>query len=143
MVAERGSGPAIGEAIEFIEKNTAENEVIAVLPEGNDLAFLTGRRINFRHQVLIPGFLTEQDERDAIDALEKGGVRYILIANRPMREFGATAFGEDFYMTLGGYIRENFETVAVFGGQGSPEPRIGEPKFFIKALKRQRDLDLW
>ena len=137
LIAERGSGPVIAEAFRFIEGNTVENEVIAVLPEGNDLAFLTARRINLRHQVLIPGFLSEPDERQSIDALEKANVRYILITNRPMREFGATAFGEDFYLTLGSYIRENFEVAAVFGDPAAADPNIGDPKFFIKALKRR------
>ena len=137
LIAERGSGPTIGEAVEFIENNASKNETIAVLPEGNDLAFLTGRRINLRHQVLIPGFLSAEDEMHAIDALERDDVRYILVANRPMREFGATTFGEDFYMTLGSYIRENFETVAVFGSPKNPDLKIGDPEFFIKALRRK------
>ncbi len=136
LVAERRSGPTIDAALKFIEANTAENEVIAVLPEGNDLAFLTGRRINFRHQVLIPGFLGEQDEKDAIEALKKANVRYIFITNRPMREFGATAFGEDFYTTLGGFINENYETVAAFGSPGDLDPKIGGPQLFIKVFKR-------
>ncbi|CAN5324148.1 hypothetical protein BH20ACI2_BH20ACI2_28260 [soil metagenome] len=136
LVAERGSGPTIDAALKFIEANTAENEVIAVLPEGHDLAFLTGRRINLRHQVLIPGFLSEQDEKDAIEALKKGNERYIFITNRPMREFGATAFGEDFYTALGSFIDENYETVAAFGSPGDPDPKIGGPQFFIKVLKR-------
>ena len=137
LIAEHGSGPTIGEAVEFIENNASKNETIAVLPEGNDLAFLTGRRINLRHQVLIPGFLSAEDEMHAIDALERDDVRYILVANRPMREFGATTFGEDFYMTLGSYIRENFETVAVFGSPKNPDLKIGDPEFFIKALRRK------
>jgi 4-amino-4-deoxy-L-arabinose transferase-like glycosyltransferase len=136
LVAERGSGPTIDAALKFIEANTSENEVITVLPEGSDLAFLTGRRINLRHQVLIPGFLGEQDEKDAIEALKKANVRYIFITNRPMREFGATAFGEDFYTTFGGFINENYETVAAFGSPGDPDPKIGGPQFFIKVLKR-------
>ncbi len=137
LVAERGSGPTIDAALEFIEANTAEYEVIAVLPEGNDVAFLTGRRINLRHQVLIPGFLGEQDEKDAIEALKNGNVRYIFITNRPMREFGATAFGEDFYTILGSFIDKNYETVAAFGSPGDSDPKIGGPQFFIKVLQRK------
>jgi hypothetical protein len=137
LIAERGSGPAIGEALRFIAENTSKDEIIAVLPEGNDLAFLTGRRINLRHQTIVPDFLREQDELDAIGALEKGDVRYIFITNRPMREFGATAFGEDFNVTLGGYIKEKYERVAVFGSPDSQDPKIGDPKFFIKALRRR------
>jgi hypothetical protein len=137
LIAERGSGPAIGEALRFIAENTSKDEIIAVLPEGNDLAFLTGRRINFRHQTIVPDFLSEQDERDAIAALQNGNVRYIFITNRPMREFGATAFGEDFNVTLGGYIKEKYERVAVFGNPDAQDPKIGDPKFFIKALRRR------
>ena len=136
-LVEKESGPVISETLRFIEAKTAPGDFISVLPEGNDLAFLTGRRINFRHQVLLPDFLSRQDELDAIEALKRGNVRYVFITNRPMREFGAVAFGKDFYQTLGGYITENYRLVKTFGVPDGPEPEIGDPRYFIKAYERK------
>ena len=137
IIAEKVSGPVIEAALQFLESNTSPDEVIAVLPEGNDLAFLSGRRANLRHQVLLPDFLSERDELDAIEALEKVNVRYILVPNRPMREFGAVGFGDDFYLTLGEWIDTNFRVVEVYGSSGSGEPEIGDPGFFIKVYGRR------
>ncbi|MFT3744118.1 MAG: glycosyltransferase family 39 protein [Pyrinomonadaceae bacterium] len=136
-LVEKESGPVISEALRFIEAKTAPGEFISVLPEGSDLAFLTGRRINFRHQVLLPDFLSEKDELDAIEALKRGNIRYVFITNRPMREFGAVAFGKDFYQTLGGYITQNYRLVKAFGVPDGQDPEIGDPRYFIKAYERK------
>ncbi len=137
VLVENHTGPVIGEALRFIETNTRPDDHIAVLPEGNDLAFLTGRRINFRHQVLLPDFLSQQDELDAIEQLRRDNVRYIFVPNRAMREFGTVAFGRDFYQTLGGWIEENYRVVKTFGIAEGEEAEIGMPKFFIKVYERK------
>ncbi|MEP6787423.1 MAG: glycosyltransferase family 39 protein [Acidobacteriota bacterium] len=136
-VVENDTGPVIDATLKFIEANTAVDETIAVLPEGNDLAFLTGRRIDLRYETLDPGFLSQQGELDAIAALKRDNVRYIFILNRPMTEFGATAFGRDFYQSFGNWIEENYEVVEVFGVPTGQRPEIGEGPFFIKVYKRK------
>jgi 4-amino-4-deoxy-L-arabinose transferase-like glycosyltransferase len=137
LFADKTSGPAIDRAMKFIEANTSERDFIAIVPEGCDIAFLTGRRINFRHQVLIPGFLSQQDELDAIAALMRDNVRFIFVPNRPMMEFGSLEFGKDFYQTLGNYIEENYQVVEIFGLSGDQQPVVGQLPFFIKAYKKK------
>ena len=137
VYVEKESGPVIAETLRFIEANTAPNDIISVMPEGNDLAFLTGRRINLRHQVLLPDFLSQQDELDAIDDLKRGNVRYIFVPNRAMREFGHVAFGKDFYQTLGGWIEENYRVVKIFGIPDGQSAEIGDAGFFIKVYERK------
>jgi 4-amino-4-deoxy-L-arabinose transferase-like glycosyltransferase len=131
----RATGQAYAEALDFIAAHTLPNEAIAVLPEGSDLAVLSARRSVLRHQILIPGLLSESDERAAIAALDP--VRYIFIVNRPMREFGAEAFGRDFYHTLGGWIADHYRTVKVCGDPTRSDPQIGDPHFFIRILERK------
>ncbi|MEO7658865.1 MAG: glycosyltransferase family 39 protein [Pyrinomonadaceae bacterium] len=137
VFVEQHTGPALDQAQKFIVSNTTPGEFIAVLPEGNDLGFLTARKIDLRHQVLLPAFLSEQDEFEAISAMQRDNVRYIFIVNRPMREFGSVAFGRDFYQTLGNWIETNFEVVEVFGESGNPNAEICNPPFFIKAYRRR------
>ncbi|HZS06122.1 MAG TPA: glycosyltransferase family 39 protein [Blastocatellia bacterium] len=135
LYAPRSSGAAISEALDFIRANTAPGEAIAVVPEGSDLAFLSGRRMPLRHQIMIPDFMSEQGEREAIATLERERVRYVFIVNRPMREFGREAFGRDYDQTLGQWINEHYRPVRVCGVmRDSPPDRleIGDPNFFIK-----------
>ena len=138
LYGENLSAPAIDQTLKFIEENTAVGDFIGIMPEGNDLAFLTGRRIDLRHQVLIPGFLSENDELDAIDALERDNVRYIFVPNRAMREFGKVEFGRDFYKTLGDWIELNYRVVKVFGIRENEIPETGTPPFWIKVYERKQ-----
>nr|MDQ3012015.1 hypothetical protein [Acidobacteriota bacterium] len=68
-------------------------------------------------------------------------VRYVLIVNRPMREFGLEAFGRAFYTQLGGWIEANYRLVKICGNAQSEnrqmEPQIGDPQFFIKIFERK------
>lgn len=135
LFAPRVTGPAIEEALDFITTSTQPGEAIAVLPEGSDLAFLTGRRIPLRHQILIPGLMSERDEQAAIARLRQDRVRYVLIVNRPMREFGLEAFGRDFYTHLGGWIEANYRLAKVCGAAEAPQVQIGDTRFFIKVFE--------
>lgn len=137
LFAPRVTGREIGEALDFITNSTQPNEAIAVLPEGSDLAFLTARRMPLRHQILIPGLMSERDELEAIRCLQQERVHYVLIANRPMREFGQEAFGRDFYTQLGSWIETNYRLVKVCGQTQNGDPQIGDPHFFIKVYERR------
>ncbi|MEP7337465.1 MAG: glycosyltransferase family 39 protein [Acidobacteriota bacterium] len=141
LFAPRATGQGINEALNFISTHTNPGDAVAVLPEGSDLTFLTSRRMPLRHQILIPGLMSERDEQEAIQRLQQDRVRYVLIVNRPMREFGLEAFGRDFYTQLGGWIEANYRLVKVCsnaqGGNRQIEPQIGDPQFFIKVFERK------
>ena len=80
--------------------------------------------------------MSQHDEQEAIRRLQDDRVQYVLIVNRPMREFGQEAFGRDFYTKLGGWIEANYRLVKVCGSTASENPQIGDSGFFIKILKR-------
>src|SRR5262249_40359908 len=144
IVAERGrlfapnvTGRAIDEALRFIESHTTPGESIAVFPEGSDLAFLTRRRMPFRHQILIPGLMSEEDERKTLERLRQEPIRYVFVVNRPMREFGAEAFGRDFYPALGAWIDEHYRLVKVCGSPRDGRLQIGDSAFFINIFESE------
>ena len=125
---------AAQEALAFLAANSGPNDAIAVVPEGSSLAFLAGRRMPLRHQILIPDFMDAAEEQRAIAALAE--VKYVLLLNRPMREFGHEAFGRDYYQTMGQYLTENFRVVKVCGAVQDERQQIGAAHFFIKILAR-------
>lgn len=139
LYAHKTAGPAIREALDFIQQHTAPDETIAVVPEGSDLAFLTERRMPLRHQIMIPGFMDEAEEQRAIARLQQENTRYIFVINRPMREFGQEAFGRDFYQTLGTWITGHYRLVKVCGVAADSTPgqyEIGAAQFFIRIHER-------
>ncbi len=125
---------ATQEAFDFLAANAAPDDAIAVVPEGSSLAFLTGHRMPLRHQILIPGFMDASEEQRAIAKL--AAVKFVLVLNRPMREFGYEAFGRDYYQTMGQYLAENFRVVKVCGAVQDERQQIGAAHFFIKILAR-------
>ncbi len=130
-------GPAYRDALAFLQTQTQPGEAVAIFPEGSDLAFLTGRQMPLRHQIFIPGLMSATDEEHAIKLLRELPIRYVLIVNRPMREFGAEAFGRDFYTRLGAAIEEQYQLIKVCGAVTETNPAIGAPQFFIKILARK------
>lgn len=136
LFAPRTTGQTINEALRFIEQSTQPGDFIAVFPEGSDLGFLTGRRIRQRHQILIPGLMSQADERETTNQLRQDRVRYILIVNRPMREFGQEAFGRDFYTELGGWIEANYRLAKAYGSGANANSQIGDAQFFIKIFEK-------
>ena len=125
---------AAQEALDFLAVNSTANDAVAVVPEGSSLAFLAGRRMPLRHQILIPDFMDAAEEQRAIAAL--ANVKFVLLLNRPMREFGLEAFGRDYYQTMGKYLAENFRLVKVCGAVKDERQQIGAARFFIKILAR-------
>ena len=129
--------PAYVEALAFLRQNSAPGDAIAVFPEGSDLAFLSDLRMPLRHQIFLPGLMSAEDEQKAISQLSVEPIKYILIANRPTREFGAAIFGRDYYSALGAAIERDYRVAVVCGRNRNPNIEIGDREFFIKILERK------
>jgi 4-amino-4-deoxy-L-arabinose transferase-like glycosyltransferase len=137
LFVRRPIGAAFREALDFIAERSTPDDAIAVLPEGSDLAFLGERRMPLRLQIFHPGFLDEQGERAEIARLHASRARYVLIVNRSMHEFGADAFGRDYFPTLGRWINENYSLVKVCGERHDQRLQIGDQVFFIKIFENR------
>jgi 4-amino-4-deoxy-L-arabinose transferase-like glycosyltransferase len=135
LFTRRPIGEAYREALDFIAERSTPADAVAVLPEGSELAFLGERRMALRLQIFHPGFLDERGERAEIARLQAANVRYALIVNRSMHEFGADVFGRDYFPTLGGWIDERYRLVKVCGASHDEGLQIGDPIFFIKIFE--------
>jgi hypothetical protein len=130
-------GLAVNQALDFISRNSSPGDYILGLPEGSSLNFLANRPAPLRYEIVTPGFLTEAAEREAIRKIQEKNVKYVFLFNRPTSEFGPKILGRDYCRTLMGWIAENYKLDAVFGGQVSAEPEIGDASFFIKCYARR------
>ncbi|HJQ69261.1 MAG TPA: hypothetical protein VKA70_09825 [Blastocatellia bacterium] len=146
LVTERGTtiavpdlGRGFEEALEFINRETAEGEPVAVMPEGTSLNFLTGRPNPLREEITTPGFLDPQGEERAINQLIASNTRFVLVTNRPTGEFGPEVLGRDYHRRLMQWVEENYEPFAVFGPDHDLASRIGDKNFFILAYKKRHE----
>jgi hypothetical protein len=126
-------GPAFVQALNFISKNTGPSDFIFAAPEGSSLNFLANRPTPLRYEQLIPGFVNEAQQEQAIQKLQERRVKFIFILNRPTREFGPVVFGKDYGVRLMSWIEQHYQLIEVFGGNAASE--IGDKKFFIKCYK--------
>jgi hypothetical protein len=129
------TGPALAQALAFLERETSPGDPILVLPEGTELAFLTGRRMPLRHQIFLPELMGPTEEQTMLRSLERSPVEYLFLVNRPMREFGAVAFGREFYRPFGDWIETHYRRVATFGEGANSTAQIGDPAFFIHVYR--------
>lgn len=137
IIAVPDIGKAMDEAIEFINRETAPGDSVAVMPEGTSLNFFTNRPNPLKEEITTPGFLDLEGEQRAIRQLDESNTQLVLITNRRTSEFGADVFGRDYCQRLMGWIDENFEAVAIFGPSHDPNLQIGNPTFFIRAYKKR------
>jgi hypothetical protein len=137
MIAVPDLGQAVDEATKYILNNTGPEEPVAVLPEGTSLNFFTGRRNPLREEITTPGFLDLKGEQRAIAQIESSNTRLIMITNRATPEFGASVLGRDYCRDLFQWVEANFDRVAVFGPDKSPDLEIGDRTFFIRAYRRK------
>ncbi|HSB12117.1 MAG TPA: hypothetical protein VLM38_21705 [Blastocatellia bacterium] len=137
MLAVGDLGQSMSEAIDFIKRETAADEPVAVMPEGTSLNFFTDRPNPLREEITTPGYLDEAGEIRAIRQLEQSNTGLVLITNRATPEFGAKVFGRDYCRTLMEWIDQNFEQCAVFGPNRDPAQEIGDQSFFIKAYRKR------
>ncbi|MBI3271970.1 MAG: hypothetical protein HYZ53_23455 [Planctomycetes bacterium] len=98
----------------YLEAETAPGEAVAVFPYAPLYLYLAARPSAVYHlQTLLPGDLTDEDERSIIAAIEARHVRVVLFTNKvtalPER------FGEDFGLAITSYLAERFAPVAQFG----------------------------
>ncbi len=138
MITEPKLGRPFAEAIDFINREIAPGEPIAVMPEGTSLNFLTDRPNPLREEIITPGYLDAEGEERAIRQLAESNTRVILVMNRTTKEFGAPAFGRDYCQRLMSWIEKNFEEAAVFGPDRNSNPQFGDETFFIRAYRKRR-----
>ena len=73
-------------------------------------------------------------EAEAIARLLAVRPRFVLLANRPTREFGARAFGEDYAAALWSAVEDHYTLAASFGNAPEGAP-IGGRRFFIRVYQ--------
>jgi hypothetical protein len=119
-------------ALADLEVRVPAGGAIAGFPEVGFFNWVLGRRNPLAQDQFFPGHLDEAAEAEAIGRLAARPPDAVVLVNVLTIGHGPTAFGRDYLGRLGSYVREKFRTAAVFGPGARPDPRIGDPDFFIE-----------
>ena len=107
----------VEQTTEFLQTHLQKDETFFALPYDVLYYYLTdrtspSRQLIFFEHIKIP----PEQEHSVIAEIEKKNVNYILLSNRMLSgEPGLGILGKTYCPILGEYIRDNFQSIAMFG----------------------------
>ncbi|MDQ5858275.1 MAG: hypothetical protein M3542_08380, partial [Acidobacteriota bacterium] len=131
MVLEPVAGASRGALVD-LGRRVPAGGTIASFPEAGFFNWVLGRGNPLAQDQFFPGHLDSAAEEEAIARLRSRPPDAVVLVNVLTIGHGPTAFGRDYLPRLGSFLRERFSTAAVYGPNANPEPRIGDPDFFIE-----------
>ena len=131
------AGPAVREALDWLNKNAAPEATLAVLPEGVMINYLSRRVNQTRYLVWNPAEIASFGQEKMTQAFCSHPPDYVILVHRDASEYGADFFGRknDFGGELLKWINANYEPVRLIGKEPLRDARFG-----IKILKRSTSL---
>jgi hypothetical protein len=109
------------EIVHRVRAATAREQTLVVVPEGELLNYLTGRRNPARYKLYVPGYLTDANELAVVSELERTSPDAILVLDRPTPEYGRRDFGRDYGRRLARWIEARYAPASV--GEGAETTR--------------------
>ena len=106
----------VPQIVSFMKTHTKNGKDILILPEPPSLYVFAGMLSPSRWHQLMPGVVPPDREQEYINELQSNEVRYVLIANRSVSEYGVAGFQQDGYSHgLYHWITTNYVRVGQFG----------------------------
>ena len=87
-----------------IRRETREGEGLVVLPEGEILNYLSGRRNPIRHKLYLPGYVNDVNEPNILREFGREKPTAIVIWNRPTGEYGRGDLRSDYGRMIARWI---------------------------------------
>jgi Dolichyl-phosphate-mannose-protein mannosyltransferase len=114
-----------GQALSWIERNTAPHAQILLAPQLTWLYMVSERRNPLPELSLLPGALAKPgSEQATINRLEQERVPLIVTERRSFAGYGHTSFGGSFDRDLAAWIRSHYRHAALLGPSGSAEDAV-------------------
>ena len=101
-------------------------------PETGFFNWTLGRRNPLAQDQFFPGHLDRAAEDEAVARLERDPPDSVVYVDVLTVGHGRAAFGKDYLERLDRAVRERFAAAAAYGPGAGPDPRIGDPNFFIQ-----------
>jgi hypothetical protein len=113
--------------VSFMKTHTKNGRDILVVPEPPTYYVLAGMQAPTQWYSVMPGYLAPEQEQDFINEAVSNQVRYVLIANRSMSEYGPVHFGVGYAESIYRWITANYTMAGQFG----PVPGASLPPYIV------------
>jgi hypothetical protein len=101
--------------ISFMKTHTKNGKDILVVPEPPSLYVFAGMQSPTRSYSLTPGVVDPEHEQEFIREVTANDVRYVLLSNRTVGEYGIAPFGAGYNKIIYQWIIHNYRKVGQFG----------------------------
>jgi hypothetical protein len=101
--------------VSFMKTHTRNGKDILVVPESPSLYFFSGLESPTHWYEVQPGVLDPKQEFEFIKEVEASGVKYVLLCNRHVDEFGVAPFGIGYDQSIYKWIMSHHTKIAQFG----------------------------
>ena len=115
--ADEYHGNATKELIDYINKNTKNEDKILVLPEGLIVNFMTGRQSDNKFYSLIPMYVEAFGDDTIVERFKITKPNYIVISNYDTSNYFYKEFGKDYGQKIYDYIISNYNKEASIGSE--------------------------
>lgn len=122
--------------IDWIIKNTNQNDTVLVLPEGLFINYITKRPTNPKYYHLIPNHISALGEDNIVEDLSKNLPDYFVLNNASYIAYGAEYICKDFGYKICKLIDDNYNLVQIFNSPKTTE-NITPFKMAIFELKNK------
>ncbi len=119
-------------ALQDLEARVPAGGTLTGFPEGGFFNYVLALRNPLAQDQFFPGHLDASAEAEAVARLSGHPPDAVLYANVLAVGHGSVRFGRDYLTDLDRFARERFEAAAAYGPGAGPEPRIGDPQFFVE-----------
>jgi hypothetical protein len=109
LSASRETVRGIEETAAAVHERARPGDGLVVLPEGQLVNALTRLPDPLRYQLLIPGYLTDDNEPEVLAELERTSPRFLLLWPRSTAEYGKPRFGEDYGRRILAWIEARYD----------------------------------
>jgi hypothetical protein len=119
-------------ALADLARRVPENGSMTGFPETGFFNWTLGRRNPLAQDQFFPGHLDSTAQEEVIARLAAAPPDAVVSVDVLTIGHGPAAFGRDYLQALDRFVRERFEPAASYGPGAGPEPRIGDPDFFVE-----------
>jgi hypothetical protein len=129
------------EALQDLAARMPARGALTGFPEAGFFNYTLGYSNPLPEDQFFPGHLDASAEAAVIEELTRRPPDAILYANVLAVGHRAVRFGRDYLTDLDRFVRENFEVAASYGPGAGPDPRVGDPQFFVEIRVPRRAHD--
>jgi hypothetical protein len=119
--------------ISFMKTHTRNGKDILVLPEPPSLYVFAGMQAPTRWYSLLPGVLGPEQEQNFISEVTANDVRYVLLSNRAVPEYGVAPFGAGYDQVIYQWLNQNFRKIDKLG----PLPNSWPDPYVMSIFERK------